>query len=284
VDSLVYTDRVSSGDYFGRFRTIISDPINVLIHRVPYAGVIKDGMVFLHNGLSVPFEGDLAYYDNFSNILIYNRGVHEPLEELCFQEFLKKTGKRISMIELGAYWGHYSAWLKQLKPKSYVCLVEPEITHLEVGKANFLKNNFDATFINDFVGDGHFEIDDYFKKNNISQLDLLHSDIQGYELEMIYGAQNSLREYKIDYLMISTHKNKIHYSIIKFLISLGYVIEIDSNLDHSFSIDGFIFARSPTSRKIMNDWVPLGRTEIQNLNAVEISAYLQDSIKILGIL
>ena len=30
--------------------------------------------------------------------------------------------------------------------------------------------------------------------------------------------------------------------------------------------------------------VPLGRTEIQNLNSVEISTYVQDSIKILGIL
>jgi hypothetical protein len=280
----MHDNKVLSNDYFGRFRTIISDPVNVLIHRVPNAGFVEDNLVCLHNGLLVPYEGDLAYYDNFSNILIYNRGVHEPLEELCFQEFLKKTGNRISMIELGAYWGHYSAWLKQSKPTSDVCLVEPEIKNLEVGKANFLKNNFDATFVNDFVGIGYFEIDNYFKKNNISKLTLLHSDIQGYELEMIHGAHNSLREYKIDYLMISTHKNKIHYAIIKFLISLGYIIEIDSNLDHTCTVDGFIFARSPASRKIMNDWVPLGRTEIQNLNSVEISTYVQDSIKILGIL
>eukprot|EP01035_Chromulina_nebulosa_P006479 gene6479-8760_t len=34
----------------GRFREIISDPLNLLIERHPRAGLIADGLVTLHNG------------------------------------------------------------------------------------------------------------------------------------------------------------------------------------------------------------------------------------------
>jgi hypothetical protein len=39
---------------------------------------------------------------------VLNRGVHEPLEEFVFQEVLKRLPEACAMIELGAYWGHYS--------------------------------------------------------------------------------------------------------------------------------------------------------------------------------
>lgn len=36
----------------------------------------------------VPINGPNEYCGNFSEILILNRGVHEPLEEFCFQEMI----------------------------------------------------------------------------------------------------------------------------------------------------------------------------------------------------
>ena len=68
-----------------RFREIIADPVNLLINRVPEAGFVDaEGMVVLHNGNRVPLHGPTSYYGNFSDILIINRGFHEPLEEYCF--------------------------------------------------------------------------------------------------------------------------------------------------------------------------------------------------------
>jgi hypothetical protein len=101
--------------FLERYREVVSDPINLLIKRVPEAGYVdKNGFVILHNGNRVPVEGKLAYYNNFSDILIINRGVHEPLEEFCFQEVLKKIKTESPiMIELGAYWAHYSMWFHE---------------------------------------------------------------------------------------------------------------------------------------------------------------------------
>lgn len=108
--------KASSSDLLGRFREIVSDPINLLIERVPQAGFIQDNLVCLHNGNRVHYSGKDAYYEGFSDILVINRGVHEPLEEFAFQECLKVLPQRPSMLELGAYWAHYSMWLKKKRP------------------------------------------------------------------------------------------------------------------------------------------------------------------------
>ena len=78
-----------------------------------------------------------AYYGPFSQLLVINRGVHEPLEEYVFQELLKSLGAAPVMLELGAYWGHYSMWLKKVKPGSTVILVEPDVVNMAAGVANF---------------------------------------------------------------------------------------------------------------------------------------------------
>ena len=52
--------KASSEDFLGRFREIVSDPINLLIERVPDAGVVEGGLVQLHNGNRVPFSGQGA--------------------------------------------------------------------------------------------------------------------------------------------------------------------------------------------------------------------------------
>ena len=71
----------------------------------------------MHNGNIVPLDGAGAYYGQFIQLLVLNRGVHEPFEEYAFQELLKNLPKTPLMIELGAYWGHYSMWIKKIATK-----------------------------------------------------------------------------------------------------------------------------------------------------------------------
>src|SRR5258708_39497676 len=132
--------KAEPSDYLGRFREIVSDPLNILIERDARSGLVEGYLVFLHNGNQVALRGPLAYYDGFSDILVINRGVHEPLEEYVFQRLMKVMAGRPSMIEIGADWGHYSMWLKRARQASATILVEPDNGNLAVGRANFGRN------------------------------------------------------------------------------------------------------------------------------------------------
>jgi hypothetical protein len=255
--------KAQEGDYLGRFREIISDPLNLLIERVPMAGVVQDNEVFLHNGNRVPLVGNDAYYGTFSQILIINRGVHEPLEEYVFQETLRNLREDPVMIELGAYWGHYSMWLKKSRPRATQILVEPNPVNLAAGKGNFLRNGFEGEFINALAAKGQFEIDRFFDRRNLGRLDILHVDIQGFEMQMLDAARATLADKKIDYLFISTHSQKLHGDVVKTLEGHGYRVEVSSDYDNdTTSFDGFVLASSPNAKQIFRDFVPFGRTKI----------------------
>jgi len=56
---LTYLEKASI--FKERFREIVSDPLNLLIDRVPQAGYIdQNGCVILHNGNRVPISGKYA--------------------------------------------------------------------------------------------------------------------------------------------------------------------------------------------------------------------------------
>lgn len=267
--------KAPSGDYPGRFREIVSDPINLAIERAPMSGYIQEGKVYLHNGLMVPVVGPHAYYGNFSAILVINRGVHEPLEEYIFQELLKALPKAPTMLELGAYWGHYSMWLQKAHPAAKCHLVEPEKINLEAGKINFKENNFSGKFTHAFVGKDQFSVDSYLKENKLNKLDILHSDIQGYEVEMLNDCKIALKNRMIDRVFVSTHSNSLHHASIEILKSHGYLIEVSSDYDdESTSFDGLIFASSPDIVPIFSDFKPLGRMEIAKASSSELAEYV----------
>jgi len=255
--------KADSGDFLGRFREVISDPLNLLIERVPMAGCLDGNLVYLHNGLRVPVAGPGAYYGPFSQLLVINRGVHEPLEEFVFQEVLKRLPDAPSMIELGAYWGHYSMWFKKQRPKGQVILVEPEPECLKAGQDNFAHNGFEDEFIQAFVGNGKFQIDEFFRNRKIRKLDILHTDIQGFEVEMLHGARDVLMRRRVQYLFISTHSQQIHRTVVQQVGDLGYRIEISSDFDaQTTSFDGFVFASSPDVNKVFEKISILSREEI----------------------
>ena len=272
--------KADSDDYLGRFREIISDPLNLLIRRTPNAGFVEGNHVYLHNGLRVPMTGSDAYYGKFSSILVTNRGVHEPLEEFVFQELIESLPTAPLMLELGAYWGHYSMWLKTARPDAVVRLVEPELDNLRTGMQNFERNGLTGEFIQAFVGKGQFEIDSYLKKQGILKIDILHSDIQGYEMEMLESCSDSLAGRRINYLFISTHSQGLHHGAIGLLEKSGYRIEISSDYDDdTTSFDGLVFASSPSVKPIFKDFKPLKRIQIAGARPELLIDYLSKTIR-----
>lgn len=269
--------KANANDFSGRFREIVSDPLNLLIQRDPCAGFVNGDCVFLHNGLRVPLFGPYAYYEQFSQILVINRGVHEPLEEFVFQEVVKRLPSTPIMLELGAYWGHYSMWLKLARPDASVHLVEPELHNLNAGRNNFELNGFSGEFLQAFVGKDSFRVDQYLGEKSVQKLTILHSDVQGYEMEMMDGCTKSLEGGLIDYLFISTHSQSLHFEVIKMLEGLRYRVEVSSDFDHSTtSYDGFIFASSYAVEAIFKSFTPMARFEIARSNPGALVDYLSN--------
>jgi hypothetical protein len=270
--------------YIERFREIVSDPLNMLIERVPHAGYLDgNGNVFLHNGVSVPIKGPGSYYQDFSEIFIINRGVHEPLEEYCFQTLLSYLSSRDethSMLELGAYWGHYSLWFSKVLSSVSCTLVEPELANLEAGKANFIRNQAEGRFIQDIVGKEGFGVDQYLlaAESTGSPLTLLHSDIQGYEVEMLVGAEQSLRKGMVEFVMVSTHGDELHRECERLISDYGFIVEVSSEpILHTTSTDGFIFARRRDLPPIVTFPNILGRVDILHSSADELREYVMSA-------
>lgn len=257
------TLKAADTDFVGRCREVISDPLNLLIERVPEAGLLEGNEVCLHNGIRVPVAGPGAYYGQFSTLLVLNRGVHEPLEEYVFQELVKHLPATPQMIELGAYWAHYSMWLKKIRPRATVIMVEPDSGNLAAGQANFARNGFEGEFIHAAVGKGLWELDDFFATRGLSHLDILHVDIQGAEDVLLDGGRQTLGKSRIDYLFVSTHSQALHQGVAEELIRFGYRVEVSSDFDNeTTSYDGFIFAASHTTHRIFSDFNHFGRTTI----------------------
>ena len=257
------SDKAAGGDFLGRFREVVSDPLNLLIERDPRAGMIEGGFVWLHNGNRVPSGGKKAYYGRNSDLLVINRGVHEPLEEYVFQELLRIMPEEPTMLELGAYWGHYSMWLKHVRPRSKVILVEPVKTNIASGKANFRRNGYDGEFIRSFVSRKGFTVDQFLKERNLSRLDILHSDIQGFEGEMLEGCVESFRRRIIDYVFVSTDSETPHHQVVAALTDAGcawrFLPLAEKKQLPTMALSSHC---APSSREVFRNFRPLGRRQI----------------------
>jgi hypothetical protein len=266
--SAILPAKAADTDFLGRFREVISDPLNLLIERVPLAGIVEGNEVYLHNGNRVPIFGEGAYYGPFSQLLAINRGVHEPLEEYVFQEVLRSLPESPLMIELGAYWAHYSMWLKKARPKATVIMVEPDSKNLAAGRKNFSRNRFVGEFIQGAVAKGHWELDQFLRSRSISRVNLLHVDIQGYEAELLGGGRDTLGKALVDYLFVSTHSQVLHQRIARELAEFGYRVEVSSDFDtETTSYDGFVFAASQQAKPIFSGFTHVGRSKIATSRA-----------------
>ena len=234
-------------DFSERFIDIISDPNNIFINRCKEAGKVKDNYVILHNGVKVVKDG---YYGNFSDILILNKGCHEPAEERMFDLILTDVADNSVMIELGSYWAFYSIWFNKVIKNATNFCIEPDIDNLNVGKQNCRLNNVDANFTQGFIGKHHINICDFIREKQLTKIDILHSDIQGYELEMLEDITPLLLANRIKYIFISTHSDEIHYKCIDLLKKHNYRIIAAADFStETFCYDGIIVACHITNTK-----------------------------------
>jgi hypothetical protein len=242
--------------------------------------MVEGGLVWLHNGHRVPFDGKKAYYGRNSELLVINRGVHEPLEEYVFQELMRVMPEEPTMLELGAYWGHYSMWLKLVRPRSKVTLVEPEKKNIAIGEANFIRNGYEGDFIRAFVSKKQFSVDHFLRERGYPRLDVLHSDIQGYEAEMLDGCVDSFRRRLIDYAFVSTHSETLHHQVVAALTDAGMRVEISSACrEETTSYDGFVFALRAELPEMFGNFHPLGRREILKNDPEKLVAYLSTTLR-----
>jgi len=235
-----------------RTRQAVACPDNAFIPRAARAGRIEGSIQIMHNGLKVRVG---SYYGRGAvGLLKKNQGVHEPQEERVFQEVLKQIPSGGVIVELGAYWGFYSMWFCSQVRGGKAYLVEPKADNLARGKENFQLNGLSGHFVNAWVGarsgaapDGGKMIcmDDFVAEQKLGQLSLLHSDIQGAELDMLHGGAEILNGHKVSYTFISTHGEELHAACDQFLQDKGYLLLASVRPAESYSIDGILVHRAP---------------------------------------
>lgn len=240
-------------DYWAkRIEKVMASPDNQRIRHVKDAGNIFNDYQLMHNNVKITLG---SYYDyGNTQLLQQNKGVHEPQEEFVFQELLPYLKEGSTMMELGSYWAFYSLWFASVVKNAKCYMVEPDPHKMNFGKLNFKLNNLNGVFCLGFI-DGHtntkksipvLHVDELMRRFELNFLTILHSDIQGYELNMLKGSEISLSEKKIGYLFISTHSNQLHEDCLSLLKKYNYVILCEANLDESYSVDGLIVAKLPS--------------------------------------
>jgi hypothetical protein len=227
------------------------------LDKVPDAGKIRQGLLVMHNGVKVLPTAYQGY--GHGKLMQRALGIHEPQEERLFRDVIVQLPAESSMIELGSYWAYYSLWFQQVIPDAFNLMVEPKLSHLNYGKRHFKLNDFKGEFLQAGVGkessltDDQLRIvtvDELLDIYSLSKLTILHSDIQGYELEMLQGSKDAIQNYMIDFFFISTHSDELHKDCLDLLIEANYQILDHYLINESWNPDGLILAQSPHIPKI----------------------------------
>jgi len=225
----------------------------------------------MHNGLKI--TKDCYQGPWMTKVIELLRGHHEPQEELAFYEVLKVLRENPSdlqertILELGSFWGYYSLWFAKEFPRSQVVCVEPDPIHMAVGQQNFLRNGVMGHFIaakisqenrirSKFlcVSDGvvreveSLSFSGIVKRAGLTDVDLVHVDIQGSEIDLLLDLPNVLQETKIRFIFVSSHDLVIsgspttHQDALRILQENGAFIICEHSVSESYSGDGFILA------------------------------------------
>lgn len=239
-----------SNEFEKRILRVIACPQNRYIPRVENAGEIIGNNQIMHNGLMVQVDGYYGEYKSngrgfTTDMLLRNRGVHEPQEERMFMEVLNDIPDGGVMLEFGSYWAFYSMWFYQKVKDAKCYMIEPDSRNIQVGINNFAMNDFIGEF--SIGGIPEVKVDKWMKDNSISFLDILHADTQGYELNMLQDAEKSLLENKIKYVFVSGHSQELHNACINFLKKCNYEIIGAADFDNeSNCLDSIIVAHNGT--------------------------------------
>lgn len=230
-----------------RIDDVITSPDNNYIPRDKDAGKIVGDKLVMHNGIKI---NPLSYGGYpMLNLLMKNKGVHEPQEERVFQEVLKVLPEKATMMELGSFWAFYSLWFCKVIPNAHCIMVEPNKKCLSEGKNNFKINGYRGKFIRAAIGNYNGSskgkvrvetVDNLFVQNSINFCHILHADIQGQEYEMLKGAEQSINN--IGYFFISSHSKELHNKSKKFLTDKNFKVITSVPPEGSYSYDGVLVA------------------------------------------
>ncbi|MGB0697395.1 MAG: hypothetical protein ACPGOY_17200 [Rhodospirillaceae bacterium] len=237
---------------------------------VPGAGKVTEEngvpVQTLFNGIKV--IPDSYYGDWVTRLIEGSGGYHEPQEEVVFAEILRALdglgpASGQSMIELGCYWAYYSAWFLAARTGAKAYCLDSFPPALLAGQATMALNGVrGASFAHGAVGKVSFDalgpdgqpekqlvprvtVGDLMDQHGLSQLTILHADIQGFEALMLAEARDMLAAARIDYLVISTHSQDLHQECLLAIKDHGYRIIAEHDLTQSYAFDGMIAAARP---------------------------------------
>ncbi len=219
----------------------------------------------MHNGLRVVADG---YYGAWMTRLIeLARGHHEPQEEAAFHALMHALPPGGTMVELGGFWAYYTLWFLTSAPGRRALLVEPDPAHIEIGRRNLALNGIAAEFVQGFVGavPGRtvafrteesgtldlpcIDLPALLDARKVDHLTLLHCDAQGAETAVLDQIAPLVRQGRLGWVFVSTHHHAIsgdpltHQRCLALLAGLGATIEVEHDVQESFSGDGMIVGR-----------------------------------------
>jgi FkbM family methyltransferase len=233
------------------------------IPKVPGAGSVSvdasgNRVQLMHNGVRVLADG---YYGDFMTQIIQRmKGHHEAQEEKVFYEVLKAIPAGATMIELGSYWAYYSLWFQTVIKGGRNFMIEPAKSSIQCGMKNFALNGLRGDFTQALVGKTsspdwqqselkpsmdevrRVAIRDFVRARHIDEVAILHSDIQGFEFDMLLGCGDLIDAKKIGFFFISTHSVKVHFQCRAHLARKGYTIIAEHTPKESYSEDGLVVA------------------------------------------
>lgn len=243
-----------------RMAEMLACPDMAALEHTPNGGAVGAGFQTMHNGIKIPLG---SYYGRVTAAVFHRtKGVHEPQEERIFGEFLRRLkadSTAPTMMELGAYWGFYSAWFAQTFPQGRSVLVEPMWQNMQYGLKTFKLNGLKCDHVRALIGDSIDQsgklplvtVDWLMEHFQVQTLDVLHSDIQGYEGRMLRGASKALAEKRIRVVFVSTHSDHVHAECTAFLEGHGYVIGLSLPQRDSYAYDGLLVAARPADAALV---------------------------------
>ena len=152
----------------------------------------------------------------------------------------EKNKPRYSMIEFGAKWAYYSLLFHNILGKDKVTsiMVEPYLPHLERGKRNFKLNDCQGIWYNRGIGTIRhcantitsvepILIDEILKDQSLTEVDCIHCDADGPEVDMLEENMHWFAEGKVGVVFLLTHDchgepKQIHNRCKKFFVPFDY--------------------------------------------------------------
>jgi FkbM family methyltransferase len=218
----------------------------------------------MHNGLRVVADGYCGAW--MTDLIARCHGHHEPQEERVFHDLVTRLPEAATMIELGGWWAFYTLWFLQDRPRRRGLVIEPDPRHLAVGEANAALNGMTVPFRNGLAGATpgaprgfrtesgeevvipRLSVPQLMAEHGFDQLDLLHCDAQGVELDVLESCADLLRGGRIRTVVISTHHWRIsgdpltHQRCLNRVQAWGGHVIAKHDVHEGFSGDGLIAA------------------------------------------